>query len=123
MTSNLAKAHAVQDYAVAKGFDWDEVQPVIDKVREELDEVQEAVDKNDAQHILEEVGDVLFCAVNLARKLGLDSDEALRLANTKFEKRFAQVEAYAVEAATPLEELSLEQMEKLWQKAKRTEHK
>jgi len=123
MTSELNKAHTIQAYAVAKGFDWDDVQPVIDKVREELDEVTEAIAENDAAHIKEEMGDVLFCAVNLARKLGINSDEALSAANAKFEKRFAQVEAFAREDGNRLEDMTLDEMEKLWQKAKQREHK
>ena len=123
MTSELSKSHAIQAYAVAKGFDWDEVQPVIDKVREELDEVQEAIAEGDGEHIMEEMGDVLFCAVNLARKLGIDSEQALKAANAKFERRFKQVEVYAAQDGNRLEDMTLEEMEVLWQNAKRTENR
>ena len=121
--SALSQSNAIQAYAVKRGFDWDEVSQVLEKLREEVQEIEDAIAEGDAQHILEEMGDVLFCAVNVARKLGIDSEDALLRANKKFERRFSLVEQYAEQQGNMLEEMTLEEMEKLWQKAKQAEPK
>jgi nucleoside triphosphate diphosphatase len=108
----LVRAQKLQKRAASVGFDWPEVQQVYDKVFEEIEEVKEATD---AAHRAEEIGDLLFVVVNLARHYGVDAEDALRAANQKFEKRFRYVES---ESDKPLSQSSLTQMEALWQKAK-----
>ena len=76
------------------GFDWDNPQDVFKKVEEEIEEVKEAINENDKNHIEEEIGDLLFAITNYARHLGISSSEALRKTNEKFEKRFRYVEEH-----------------------------
>ena len=84
----LSRAAKLQKRAAQVGFDWPEALPVVDKVREELDEVLEAMSENDAEAVAEEIGDLLFVVTNLARHLKVDPEAALRAANGKFERRF-----------------------------------
>ncbi len=119
----LIKAHELQKLCAKIGFDWPDPQPVFDKIFEEIDEVKDAVsNKHNAQdneHVAEEVGDLLFAVVNLARHLNVNADQALRQANTKFEKRFKHIEQEVKQRELNLSELSLEQLEEYWQRAKR----
>jgi len=94
---------------------------VVDKVREELDEVLEAMSENDPQAIAEELGDLLFVVVNLARHLKVDPENALRAANGKFERRFRFIEQALRDAGRPIENCDLEELDALWGEAKKAE--
>ncbi|MEE3914222.1 nucleoside triphosphate pyrophosphohydrolase [Pseudomonas viridiflava] len=117
----LSRATKLQKRAAQVGFDWPAALPVVDKVREELDEVLEAMVDNDADGIAEEIGDLLFVVVNLARHLKVDPETALRSANSKFDRRFRFIEQALRHAQRPIEECSLEDMDALWGEAKRQE--
>ncbi|WP_137971360.1 nucleoside triphosphate pyrophosphohydrolase [Pseudomonas sp. F(2018)] len=117
----LSRAAKLQKRAAQVGFDWPEALPVVDKLREELDEVLEAMSENDAETIAEEVGDLLFVAVNLARHLKVDPETALRAANNKFERRFHYIEQALRDADRPIENCSLEELDALWGEAKKLE--
>src|SRR5690606_14614211 len=88
----LSRAVKLQKRAAQVGFDWPDALPVVDNVREELDEVLEAMSQNDPQAVAEELGDLLFAVTNLARHLNVDPETALRAANVKFERRFRFIE-------------------------------
>lgn len=111
------RAKKLQKRAAEAGFDWPDAAPVLDKLDEEAREVREAMDSGDAAHIEEEVGDLLFAAVNLARQLKVDPGKALRGANAKFEQRFRAMEARAG-GADALAGLDLDAQEALWQAVK-----
>ncbi len=118
----LRRSQKLQQRAARVGFDWEHWQQVLPKVQEELAEVQAAVaDGEPAQRIEEEVGDVILATTNLARMLGVNAENALRVANRKFEQRFLQVERLLQEAGVSLESASLEQMDDAWNIAKRME--
>lgn len=112
----LMRAEKLQKRAAKQGFDWPDTNGPVEKLREEIEEVSQAVALQDPAEIEAEVGDLLFSVVNLARKLNVEPEAALRHANGKFTRRFNAVE----ERADPnLEALSLDEMEALWQAAKR----
>ncbi|KWS95401.1 MULTISPECIES: nucleoside triphosphate pyrophosphohydrolase [Pseudomonas syringae group] len=117
----LSRAAKLQKRASQVGFDWPAALPVVDKVREELDEILEAMVDNDAEGIAEEVGDLLFSVVNLARHLKVDPETALRSANSKFDRRFRFIEQALRHIQRPIEACSLEEMDALWREAKRQE--
>ncbi len=117
----LSRAAKLQKRAAQVGFDWPDALPVVDKVREELDEVLEAMADNDREGIAEEVGDLLFVVVNLARHLKVDPENALRAANGKFERRFRFIEQALRDTRRPIEDCTLEEMDALWGEAKRQE--
>lgn len=118
----LRRSQKIQQRAARVGFDWDHWQQVIPKIHEELDEVIDAVAQQEsAARIEEEVGDVLMGATNMARLLGVNAENALRLSNQKFERRFLRVEAVLAAAGITLEEASMEQMENAWALAKQEE--
>jgi len=119
----LMRAQKIQKRCSTVGFDWETLGPVLDKVHEEIDEVmfearQVVVDD---EKLEEEVGDLLFATVNLARHLGTKAEIALHKANRKFESRFRQVEAIIAAQGLNMEETSLEVMEEAWQQVKRQE--
>jgi ATP diphosphatase len=117
----LSRAAKLQKRTAQVGFDWPDALPVVDKVREELDEVLEAMADNDAPAIADEVGDLLFAVVNLARHLKVDPESALRAANTKFERRFRFIEQALRQTHRPIENCTLEELDALWGEAKRQE--
>ncbi len=117
----LSRAVKLQKRAAQVGFDWPAALPVVDKVREELDEVLEAMSENDPVAIAEEVGDLLFVVTNLARHLKVDPEAALRAGNRKFELRFRYIERALAAAGRSIEGCSLEQLEMLWGEAKQLE--
>ncbi len=117
----LSRAAKLQKRAAQVGFDWPEALPVLDKVREELDEVLEAMSENDGPAIVEELGDLLFAVVNLTRHLNTDPETALRAANAKFERRFRFIEQALRDAGRPIENCDLEELDALWGEAKKAE--
>jgi nucleoside triphosphate diphosphatase len=115
----LAYACALQQRAADIGFDWPDAVAILAKVEEELEEVREALASGDHDAIEDELGDLLFVIVNLARKSGLHADTALQRACAKFTRRFRLMEQAAAQEGSCLEEETLEQMEARWQVAKR----
>jgi ATP diphosphatase len=115
----LLRAYKLQKRAARVGFDWGEVGPVLDKIAEEAREVVEARDELDHAALTEEVGDLLFAVANLSRHLGVEPEAALRAANAKFVRRFEAVEAGLEAAGKRPGEATLDEMEALWQAAKR----
>lgn len=117
----LARALDLQKKASSVGFDWADPRAVIAKMREELDEIEQALESGDPRAMAEETGDLLFAAVNLARHAGADPESALRKTNGKFERRFAYIEhALAKRGRSPASS-SLAEMDGLWNDAKRLE--
>jgi ATP diphosphatase len=110
----LARAEKLSKRAASVQFDWPDWRETLGKVREELDEVDQAAEADDKAKLHEELGDLLFAAANLARKLGVDAEAALRDANVKFTRRFHYVEARAREDGVPLDEAGLERMDGYW---------
>jgi ATP diphosphatase len=117
----LSRASKLQKRAAQVGFDWPAALPVLDKVREELDEVLEAMAAEDAPAIADEVGDLLFAVVNLTRHLKLDAESTLRQASSKFERRFRMIEQLLRERGQPIENCTLEQLDALWAEVKQQE--
>ena len=115
---SLSKAVKVQEAAARVGFDWQELEPVADKINEELTEIREAAALNDQEAVTEEVGDLLFACVNYARHLKVNPEMALRAAIRKFDLRFRAMEAEAARQSTLVQLLSLAEMEALWQQIK-----
>lgn len=118
---SLSRAVKLQKRAAQVGFDWPAALPVVDKVREELDEVLEAMSENDPEAISEEIGDLLFVVSNLARHLKVDPETALRAANVKFERRFRFIEQALREAGRSMEDCALDELDALWGEAKKLE--
>lgn len=114
----LLRASKLTKRAARVGFDWPDATAVFDKLDEELGELKEAIDENDQKHIAEELGDLLFVISNLARKLKVNPEEALRSANSKFERRFHHIEAQLELKKRSIEEATLDEMEALWLDAK-----
>lgn len=120
----MTRAVKLQKRAARVGFDWPEITSVFAKVEEELGEVREEITAGGSQdRITEEIGDLLFACTNLARQAQVEPETALRYANRKFERRFAQMEAMAVAQGRDLSELSLAAWEGLWESVKAREPK
>ena len=117
----LMRAEKLQKRAARVGFDWPNLDGVMDKIIEEAQEVKEAAASGDADAIEDEMGDLLFAVTNLARKLGVDPEVALRRTNDKFTRRFKSVEAGAKANGKTLPDMSLEEMDALWNAAKMDE--
>ncbi|SMF93669.1 ATP diphosphatase [Methylomagnum ishizawai] len=115
----LMVAQKLQKRAARHGFDWPEIGPVFDKVREELLELEAAQVDGDAEHIREEIGDLLFVVVNLARHFDIDAESALRDGNRKFSQRFRYIEERVAALGKTLDQSSLAEMDALWDEAKR----
>ena len=119
----LTRALKLQEKAGKVGFDWNDPQAVLAKIREEADEIAHALASGERQEAAAETGDLLFAVVNLARHIGADPEAALRGANVKFERRFAFIEqSLAANGKTP-EQSSLSEMDELWDAAKLAERK
>lgn len=114
----LKRSQKLQQRAARAGFDWPNIAPVFDKVEEEIEEIKQAIEQNNQQHIKEEIGDLLFACVNLARHLQVDSEEALRMGNSKFEKRFYYIEETLANMGKQMQQCSLQQLEEIWQQSK-----
>jgi len=118
----LSRAVKLQKRVARVGFDWPAVDQVFDKLTEEIGELRdELVEYPDQARITEEMGDILFVCANLARKLGVDPETALRGCNQKFERRFRHIEAGLAKDGRRPEHASLEEMEELWVEAKKLE--
>jgi ATP diphosphatase len=117
----LSRALKLQEKAGKVGFDWNDVRAVLEKIREETAEVEAEIAQGSALALSNEVGDLLFAAVNLARHLKVDPEAALRHANAKFERRFAHIEKSLAEAGQTPDSATLDEMERLWAKAKAEE--
>lgn len=113
----LQRAEKIQAAAGSVGFDWPDAEPVFDKIHEELDEIRRARGESQ-ERIAEEMGDLLFACVNLARHLGVNADMALRTACHKFDGRFRKMEALVTKRQQRFEQLTLEEMESYWQQSK-----
>ena len=120
---SLLRAAKLQKRCAKVGFDWSELEPTIQKVEEELQEVRDEILKQpqNPQAIEEEIGDLLFATVNVARHLKLNPEEALRKANLKFERRFRQVEQRILDSGRQLEQVSLAEMDLIWDQVKQQE--
>jgi tetrapyrrole methylase family protein/MazG family protein len=114
----LMKAEKIQEKAAKVGFDWDETPDVVEKVHEELAELEKALKTGKQEELEDELGDLLFATVNLSRFIQVDPEFALEKATAKFVKRFHLVEAYAKEEGVDLRDLNLEQLDLLWDRAK-----
>ncbi len=115
----LTKAFRVQEKAANVGFDWETPAQVWDKVKEEIGEVSEAIASGDSRAVEEEFGDLLFSVINAARLYKVNPENALELTNRKFIRRFNYIESAATAAGHSIRELSLDEMEALWQQAKK----
>ncbi|SNU03527.1 XTP/dITP diphosphohydrolase [Prevotellaceae bacterium MN60] len=118
---SLIKAYRIQDKARHVGFDWKDREDVWTKVREELSELEAELQREDKQHSEEELGDFLFSVINAARLYKLNPDNALEHTNQKFIRRFNYIEQHSIKVGRPLTEMSLEEMDALWNEAKSLE--
>lgn len=114
----LAKANRIQEKVAAVGFDWEERGQVWDKVNEEFNELQEEIENNNQQRIEQEFGDLFFSLVNAARLYGIDPEAALERTNQKFKKRFGYLEQKTIKQGQPLKDMSLDEMNIIWEEAK-----
>jgi len=124
----LMEAHQISTKVARVGFDWTQIKDIFEKLQEEVDELREAISahadtKNEADHaqIREEVGDLLFVVTNIARRLNVEPEAALKLSNRKFRRRFGHIEGRLREQNRKFEETTLEELEEFWQEAKRME--
>lgn len=115
----LMRAEKIQSRAARVGFDWPDVQPVWGKLAEEIDEVHDAVLNKDTRAIEDEVGDLLFTVVNLARHLRVDPETALTRSSAKFEKRFRRVEELSQRQQSNMRDMDLSTLDALWDEAKK----
>ena len=115
---SVIKAYRIQDKARNVGFDWEKREDVWQEVREELDELEAELNKDDKERSTEELGDFLFAVINAARLYKLNPDNALEMTNRKFIERFNYIEEHSIRVGKPLTEMTLEEMEELWQEAK-----
>jgi len=115
---SLLRAHSLQERAARVGFDWNRIDETLPKLDEELAEFKQSLKQKDAAGIEEELGDIFFMLVNISRFLGVNPDEALRKTISKFIHRFRYIEEHAADAGKALNDMTLEEMEALWQKSK-----
>ena len=118
---SLIKAYRIQDKARNVGFDWEKKEDVWKKVREELSELEAELQKEDKEHSTNELGDFLFSVINAARLYKLNPDNALERTNQKFISRFGYIEEHSIRAGRPLTDMSLDEMDALWNEAKELE--
>jgi tetrapyrrole methylase family protein/MazG family protein len=122
----LMEAHQISTKVARVGFDWKDVEQIFDKMHEELDELREAIsahattnDEADHTHVREEIGDLLFVITNIARRLNVEPEAALKLSNRKFRKRFGYIEKKLRERGLKFDETTIDDLEELWQEAKK----
>jgi MazG family protein len=122
----LMEAHQISTKVARVGFDWKNVEQIFDKMHEELDELREAMnahadsnDEADHTHVREEIGDLLFVVTNIARRLNVEPEAALKLSNRKFRKRFGYIEKKLRERSLKFDETTIDDLEELWQDAKK----
>jgi tetrapyrrole methylase family protein/MazG family protein len=118
---SLLRAHRLQARAAEVGFDWEKIEDVLKKLEEELGEFREALLKKEQAKIEDELGDIFFALVNISRFVGVNPEDALRKTISKFISRFRYIEMKAVEEGLALSEMTLEEMDALWDEAKRRE--
>ena len=118
---SLIKAYRIQDKARNVGFDWEEKEDVWAKVHEELSELEAELAHGDKAHSTQELGDFLFSVINAARLYKLNPDNALEMTNQKFIRRFNYIEAHSIKIGKPLKDMTLEEMDALWNEAKKIE--
>ena len=118
----IHEAHQISSRAARVGFDWPDIEGIFDKLQEEVRELKEVISTGDderrRERLEDEIGDMLFVIVNIARYLKIDSESALKRANRKFKSRFQYMESELARQGKSLEQTSLQEMEALWQKAK-----
>ena len=119
---SLIKAYRIQDKARNVGFDWEDAGDVWEKVHEELGELETELKKGDKENSLKEFGDFLFSVINAGRLYHLNPDTALELTNHKFISRFNYIEEHSIQIGKPLKEMTLGEMDALWNEAKKNEH-
>jgi nucleoside triphosphate diphosphatase len=117
----LTRAFKLQEEASKVGFDWNDPRAVLTKIREEADEIERALDRDDKVEMGAEIGDLLFAVVNLARHAGADPEAVLRQTNAKFERRFGFIEAALADSGREPRQASLDEMDELWEEAKARE--
>lgn len=115
---SLLRAHSLQERAARVGFDWSRIDEALPKLDEEIAEFKESLDSKDAAGIEEELGDIFFMLVNISRFLGVNPEDALRKTISKFIQRFRYIEEHAADAGKSLNEMTLNEMEQLWQESK-----
>lgn len=122
----LMEAHQLSTKAARVGFDWKQLEDIFDKLQEEVDELRNAIkthaasrDESDHALVREEVGDILFAVTNIARHLQVEPEAALKLTNRKFRRRFAYIESKLSERNLAFDQITLDDMEELWQEAKK----
>ena len=120
---SLIKAYRIQDKARNVGFDWEDAGDVWAKVREELAELEEEMKKGDREASQAELGDFLFSVINAGRLYHLNPDTALEQTNQKFISRFNYIEQHSIQMGKPLKDMSIQEMDKLWEEAKKLENK
>lgn len=114
----LERSRKIQRRAANVGFDWQEISPVVSKLKEEVEELEEAISNGKSAAIESELGDVLFAAVNIARHTNVDPESALRNANSRFENRFKWIETKLQSDGKSITEMNLQQLNQLWEEAK-----
>lgn len=117
----LLQAQRIQEKAASVGFDWDSLDPVFEKINEEIGEVKEELVDDNHNRIEEEVGDLLFAVVNLARKLDIDSEIAMKKANDKFSTRFKKIEQVLEKKGENINDKTLRELDQIWEIIKETE--
>ncbi len=118
---SLIKAYRIQDKARGVGFDWETREQVWAKVREELDELEAELNRDDKEKSTQELGDFIFAVINAARLYKLNPDTALELTNRKFIRRFTYLEEHSIRIGKPLTEMTLAEMDAIWNEAKKQE--
>ncbi len=115
----LERAKKIQKRAASIGFDWDELKPVVEKLKEEIAELEAVLPDGSHERKMDELGDVLFSCVNLARHIGVEPERALRYANNKFENRFRKVEQLVTDSGKKIPDLSLTELDVYWGQVKK----